>query len=230
MCQVLCRIQWWTRHTRIGLHEASSLEEYQWAFQAITCRCFAHRRGLWDALCALYPGQCPEYSRHWINVYNIYSTSALKCYPDVAGSIRWPLFQSGFSLDLSLDINLQNQIHISNISELVILLKILKGDKRKCFPQSHTKLLNKKIQLEISAPPPKFSKSPIKSRRSSFPTPKSSGSPVFRWANTLLLSGKDSWGVVLVLQTFLSQHRSKTVVIYRAIQFILEIVLLYNSV
>lgn len=146
-------------------------------------------RGLWDAVCALYPGQYPGPQQTINNVYCTYSTSVLKCYPDVAGPSRWPLLWSGFSLDLSLDLNLQNQIFISNISELVILLRILKGGRREFFLKATQNYLIKISQLENSAPPPKFSKPPLRSRRSLFPTPKSSGSPVFCWANKLLLAG-----------------------------------------
>lgn len=61
----------------------------------------------------------------------MHGTSSLKYHPEVAapaGSLCSDLVST-----LRLDLNLQNQIHISNNSEGVILLWILKEDKREIF-------------------------------------------------------------------------------------------------
>lgn len=59
----------------------------------------------------------------------MHGTSSLKYHPEApAGSLCSDLVST-----LRLDLNLQNQIHISNNSEGVILLWILKEDKREIF-------------------------------------------------------------------------------------------------
>lgn len=73
-------------------------------------------------------------------------TSALKVLPGEAGLVS----------ALRLDLHLQNQIPISSISEQVILLRILKGDR--VFPQSNRILLNQKILIRHVCSPPQVLK------------------------------------------------------------------------
>ena len=84
--------------------------------------------------------------------------------------------EAGLVSALRLDLHLQNQIPISSISEQVILLRILKGDR--VFPQSNRILLNQKNPNYTCLLHPQVLKIPCKIQKILIPYFQISGSLV----------------------------------------------------
>lgn len=152
----------------------------------------------------------------------MYGTSSLKYCPDVADPNRLPLFWSGFTLWSWL-----KSPKIKSIFEISVVGNFTncEGRQKRVFPQNHTKLLNKKCQLDICAPPPN-SKSPpwgTQALHSLFLNLQGPLSLFLSYAGQIifLAGGGQGWGVDD--KHLFPCHRSKMEMTLRA-KFILEIV------